>query len=59
MENTAQKRILILGGGFAGLTVGMELEKKLARDPSVAITLVNRQNCSRQCFTKSRPAIWT
>ena len=44
MENTARKRILILGGGFAGLTVAMELEKKLAYDPSVEITLINREN---------------
>ena len=44
MENASRKRILILGGGFAGLTVAMELEKKLARDPSIEITLVNREN---------------
>ena len=44
MGNTQRKRILILGGGFAGLTVAMELEKKLAKDPSVEITLVNREN---------------
>ena len=44
MESAPTKRILILGGGFAGLTVAMELEKKLARDPSVGITLVNREN---------------
>lgn len=44
MESAPQKRILILGGGFAGLTVAMELEKKLAQDPSVEITLVNREN---------------
>lgn len=44
MENAPRKRILILGSGFAGLTVAMELEKKLARDPSVEITLVNREN---------------
>ena len=44
MKNTIPKRILILGWGFAGLTVAMELEKKLARDPSVEITLVNREN---------------
>ncbi len=37
-------RILILGGGFAGLTVAMELERRLGRDPSVEITLVNREN---------------
>src|SRR5580692_1761873 len=44
MENRPGKRILILGGGFAGLTVAMELEKKLARDPTVEVTLVNREN---------------
>src|SRR5580692_11296404 len=44
MENKLPKRILILGGGFAGLTVAMELEKTLADDPSIEITLVNREN---------------
>src|SRR5258705_13586383 len=44
MENKTPKRILIIGGGFAGLTVAMELERKLARDPSVEITLINREN---------------
>ena len=44
MENEAPKRILILGGGFAGLTVAMKLEKTLAQDPSIEITLVNREN---------------
>src|SRR5499427_9073877 len=44
MENKIPKRILIVGGGFAGLTVAMELERKLARDPSVEITLINREN---------------
>ncbi len=44
MDRVPRKRILILGGGFAGLTVAMELEKKLAQDPSVEITLINREN---------------
>jgi NADH:ubiquinone reductase (H+-translocating) len=44
MENKTTKRILIVGGGFAGLTVAMELERKLDRDPSVEITLINREN---------------
>ncbi len=44
MENKTPKRILIVGGGFAGLTVAMELERKLGRDPSVEITLINREN---------------
>jgi NADH:ubiquinone reductase (H+-translocating) len=42
----APKRILILGGGFAGLTVAMELEKKLGRDPAVEVMLINRDNFS-------------
>ena len=44
MENKTPKRILIVGGGFAGLTVAMKLERKLGRDPSVEITLINREN---------------
>ena len=44
MENKRPKRILIVGGGFAGLTAAMELERKLGRDPSVDITLINREN---------------
>jgi len=44
MRNTPGKRILILGGGFAGLTVAMELEKKLPKDLSVEVTLINRDN---------------
>ena len=44
MENARLKRMLILGGGFAGLTVAMELEKKLGRDPRVEVRLVNREN---------------
>lgn len=44
MQGAAHKRVVILGGGFAGLTVATELEGKLARDPSVEITLINREN---------------
>jgi NADH dehydrogenase len=36
--------ILILGGGFGGLYTALQLEKTLARDPNVTITLVNRDN---------------
>jgi hypothetical protein len=39
MGNIEPRRILILGGGFAGLTVAMELEKKLALDPGIANVL--------------------
>jgi len=38
------KRILILGGGFGGLYAAQELEKALGGDPSLQITLVNREN---------------
>jgi NADH dehydrogenase len=37
-------RVVILGGGFGGLYVALELEKTLSRDPNVEITLVNREN---------------
>jgi len=43
---SAQKkiRIVILGGGFAGLHAAMHLDETLARDPDIEITLVNRDN---------------
>jgi NADH dehydrogenase len=37
-------RILILGGGFAGLYAALELDKALARRRDVEVTLVNREN---------------
>jgi NADH dehydrogenase len=37
-------RILILGGGFAGLHAAIHLDDTLARDPDVEVTLVNRDN---------------
>ena len=36
--------VLVLGGGFGGVHAALELEKLLARDPSIEITLVNRDN---------------
>jgi NADH dehydrogenase len=44
MSTNQPKRVLILGGGFAGLYAAMQLEKTLARDPDVEVTLVNREN---------------
>jgi len=38
------KRILILGSGFGGLYTALHLEKKLAGNPDIEITLVNREN---------------
>lgn len=38
------KRILVLGGGFAGVYAAMALERRLSRRRDVAITLVSRDN---------------
>lgn len=37
-------RILILGSGFGGLYTALNLEKTLAKDNDIEITLVNREN---------------
>jgi NADH dehydrogenase len=37
-------RVLILGGGFAGVTCALNLEKELRQDPTVAISLVSETN---------------
>src|SRR5215475_5121237 len=39
-----KKRILILGGGFAGAYTALHLEKRLRRARDVEITLVSREN---------------
>jgi NADH dehydrogenase len=44
MSTNQPKQILILGGGFGGLYAALELEKTLARDPDIEVTLVNREN---------------
>jgi NADH dehydrogenase len=44
MSSGKRKQVLILGGGFGGLYAAIELEKTLARDPDVEVTLVNREN---------------
>lgn len=43
-KGTQPTQILILGGGFGGLYAALELEKTIARDPNVEITLVNKEN---------------
>ena len=40
----ARQRIVILGGGFAGVYAALNLEKTLARDPDIEIVLVSREN---------------
>ena len=44
MSSDGTTRILILGGGFGGLYAAMHLEKTLAREANVEITLINRDN---------------
>src|SRR5881396_4409874 len=44
MSGVEKKQIVILGGGFAGLYAALEFERKLARDPDIEVTLVNREN---------------
>lgn len=39
-----KKRILILGSGFGGLYTALHLEKTLAKDADIEITLVNNEN---------------
>src|SRR5580658_11126326 len=40
----ANKRVLILGGGFGGVYAALHLEKLLAQEPEVEICLVARDN---------------
>src|SRR5918911_1982565 len=46
MTTTEKQRVLILGGGFAGLNTAAHLERLLAGRPDIEITLVNRDNYS-------------
>jgi NADH:ubiquinone reductase (H+-translocating) len=41
---TQRTRIVIAGGGFAGVYTAMRLDHTLARDPAVEVILVNRDN---------------
>jgi len=57
MSKGLTKRILILGGGFAGLYEAMKLEKTLTRDPDVQVTLVNRENFLHEVFALAYAAL--
>ena len=48
------QRVVILGGGFAGMNVARHLER-VAKDESVAVTLINRENY--MLFTPMLPEI--
>ena len=44
MSTNGRTQFVILGGGFGGVYTAMHLEKQLAHEPNVDITLVNREN---------------
>ena len=44
MTTTKKMKIVIAGGGFAGLSAAMYLDKRLARRPDIDVTLVSREN---------------
>src|SRR5881227_2746375 len=44
VASASKKRIVILGGGFAGVATARHLEKQLRRRPDVEIVLVSRDN---------------
>ncbi len=44
MNRGSTKRVLILGGGFGGVTTAQRLHRHFKRDAGVEITLVNRDN---------------
>ena len=44
MSSDTTVRVVIVGGGFAVLYAAMHLEKTLARDADVEITLINQDN---------------
>ena len=39
-----QRRVVILGGGFGGMSTAQRLERIIARDPGLEITLVSQSN---------------
>jgi NADH dehydrogenase len=44
MSDNGRTQIVILGGGFGSVYTAIHLEKQLAHEPNVDITLVNRDN---------------
>ncbi|MGB8340171.1 MAG: NAD(P)/FAD-dependent oxidoreductase [Chthoniobacterales bacterium] len=43
-DSTTKRRILVLGGGFAGAYTALHLEKRLAGAPDVEVVLVSKEN---------------
>ena len=40
----SKKRIIILGGGFAGINTAMQLERRTRRRSDIEITLISHEN---------------
>jgi NADH dehydrogenase len=43
-SDAKKTRIVIVGGGFAGLYAAKQLDKRLARRPDIEVTLISREN---------------
>lgn len=41
---TGKTKVVILGGGFAGLYSALQFEKTIAVDPTIEVTLVSHEN---------------
>lgn len=54
LYQSTPQRIVILGGGFGGLTAALELERALGRSTAARILVIDRDNS--QMFT---PLLWT
>ncbi len=54
-ERRIETRVVILGGGFAGVATAKRLEKKFGPDPSVELTLVSNTNAL--LFTPMLPEV--
>jgi NADH dehydrogenase len=54
-EREVETRVVILGGGFAGLATAERLERKFGADPSVKLTLVSDTNAL--LFTPMLPEV--
>ena len=44
VQEAPKKRVVILGGGFGGVSVAKRLEQLFARDPGLEITLISESN---------------
>jgi NADH:ubiquinone reductase (H+-translocating) len=43
-NSTTKTRVLILGGGFGGFYAALHLDKTIAADPNIEVTLVSQEN---------------